>query len=243
MTIWRIARPLTAALGAALILGGAAFAANTAADAIWTDKIKDMSAQLNIQETDRAELKKIGGSFATAYTGKRMDMSYLNPNKARFEGKVSGLSGKMVYNGDKKAFKIFGISKTLNTKGQPGQKQSLLDLGIFAKDWLTTDWEAKYQKSEGGLNVYKLIQRDSTNGSHEIVWVNPKTAIIEKRVSYNGDNVFQKEIRNKNAKQVKPGIWVPTRIEIYNSEGKLGVAQSIDEIKVNEGIDEKRFDL
>ncbi len=226
-----------------LMLTGMARATEPTAEEIWTDKIKDMSAQLNIQETDRAELKKIGGSFATTYSGRRMEMYYQFPNKARFEGKISGFSGKMIYNGDKKSFNVIGISKTLDTRGQPGQKQSLLDLGIFSRDWLLTDWEAKYQKAEGNLRVFKLVQRDSTNGSHEIVWVNPKTSIIEKRISYNGDNVFQKEIHNINVKQIKPGIWIPTRIEIYNREGKMGVAQSIDNIKINEGVDGRLFEI
>ena len=240
----RITHLLLAALCLLALCGGkAAFAVGPTVESLWNDKITDMSAQLNIQEVDRAELKKIGGAFATTYGGKRMDMTYQFPNKARFEGKVSGFSGKMIYNGDKKAFNIIGIQKTLNTKGQPGQKQSLLDLGIFAKDYLLTDWEAKYERTENGLHVFKLVQRDSTNGSHEMVWVNPKTAITEKRVSINGDNIVQKELRYKNPKQVKPGIWVPTRIEIYNREGKLGVAQSIDEIKVNEGVDAKQFDI
>ena len=238
----QIARYLAAALCVAFV-SVSATAAPPTAESLWTDKIKDMSAQLNVQETDRAELKKMGGSFATTYSGKRMDMMYQFPNKARFEGKVSGFSGKMIYNGDQKSFNIIGIRKTINTKGQPGQKQSLLDLGVFAKDYLLTDWEAKYERTENNLHVFKLVQRDSTNGSHEIVWVNPKTALIEKRVSYNGDNIIQKEIRYKNARQVKPGIWIPTRIEIYNREGKMGVAQSIDDIKVNEGVDSSLFNV
>ena len=72
--------------------------------------------------------------------------------------------------------------------------------------------------------------------------MNPKTSIIEKRLSYNGDNILQKELHFVNPVQVRPGIFVPTRVEIYNKEGKLGAAQGIEDIKVNLGVDDKQFE-
>jgi outer membrane lipoprotein-sorting protein len=171
-----------------------------------------------------------------------MTMAYQNPNKARFEARFLGAQVLMVYNGDMKKFRIPGRTETKNVYGQPGQKQTLMDLGIFAKDYLTTDYEPTYQQTENGLLVYKLSQRNTTNTSHEIVWVNPKTSIIEKRQSYNGDNKFIKEIRFTNPAQPRPGIWVPTRIEIYNPDEKLGATQSIEEIKVNLGVDSSQFE-
>jgi outer membrane lipoprotein-sorting protein len=130
-----------------------------------------------------------------------------------------------------------------NVKGQPGQKQSLLDLGIFAKDWLTTDWEPHYLGTQKGLDQYKLSQRDTRNRSHEIISVNPKTFIIEQRKSYNGDDVFQKEIRFRNPVQVEPGIWVPTRIEIWNQYGKMAAVQTLQGTRVNAGVRDDLFEI
>jgi len=199
-----------------IVLGGTT--APAAAPAPWesvaTDKIKDLTATLVVQDVNRDELRKIGGSFATTYSIKRMTIAYQYPNKARFEARFLGAQVLMVYNGDMKKFRIPGRTETKNVYGQPGQKQTLMDLGIFAKDYLTTDYEPTYQRTENGLLVYKLSQRNTTNTSHEIVWVNPKTSIIEKRQSFNGDNKFIKEIRFNNPTQPRPGIWIPTRIEI-----------------------------
>jgi outer membrane lipoprotein-sorting protein len=230
------------ALFTILLLNGASRAATPSWETIATDKIKDMTATLVVQDVNRDELRKIGGSFATTYSIKRMNMAYQQPNKARFEARFLGAQVLMVYNGDTKKFHIPGRTETKNIAGQPGQKQTLMDLGIFAKDYLTTDYEAHYLRTEGDLQVYKLSQRNTTNTSHEIVWVNPKTSIIEKRQSYNGDNKFIKEIRFTNPAQPRPGIYVPTRIEIYNTEGKMGAAQSIEEIKVNLGVDASQFE-
>ena len=218
-------------------------AAPVSADTVSTDKIKDLTALLvvNNDETNFDELKKIGGAFATTYRIKKMNIAYKNPNKVRFEGKAVGLSALMVYNGDTKYFRVPLHSETQNVHGKAGQKQSLMDLGIFSKDYLKTDWQPNFVKKDGKLLQFKLTQRDSTNKSHEMVWVNPQTSIIEKRQTFNGDNKLQKELRYKNALQVRPGIWVPTRIEIYNQFGKLGAVQDIQEIKVNLGVADDRF--
>ncbi|GAB4453871.1 MAG: hypothetical protein OHK0029_07540 [Armatimonadaceae bacterium] len=211
---------------------------------IATEKIQDMRATLTVRKTNRSELKKMGGAFATTYSVREMDVTYKYPNKARFEGKILGATVMMVYNGDMKIFKtpITGTQKK-DVSGQPGQKQTLMDLGIFAKDYILTDYKPVYQRTEKGLHVFKMVQRNTDNSSHEIVWVNPKTAIIEKRMSYNGDNVLQKELRYVKPRQVRPGIWVPTQIEVYNQEGKLGLVQSVDNVKINLGVNETAFEI
>jgi len=247
---------ITGALAPALGAGQAAAAAEQAAPTVATspdeivatrstDRIKDLSTTLVVDQdaTNRDELAKIGGAFATSYSFTKMNVSYQFPNKARFEGKASIGYALLIYNGDDKAFKVPILPRQReNVHGQPGQKQSLLDLGIFARDWLTTDWEPHFMGRQNGLDQYKLTQRFSTNRSHDIIYVNPKTFIIARRISYNGDNRLLKEFRFKNAAEVKPGIWVPTRIEIYNQYGKLGAVQSVQDTRVNAGVDATLFD-
>jgi len=213
-----------------------------------TDRIKDLTTTLVLDDnaTNRDELAKIGGSFATTYSFREMRVGYAYPNKARFEGVSSIGKALLVYNGDQKMFKVpiplIG-KKIMNVHGKQGQKQSLLDVGVFARDWLTTDWEPHYEGRQGGLDKYDLKQRDSDNRSHEVVFVNPKTYIIERRLSYNGSNILQKEMRFTKAIQIQPGIWVPGRIEIYNQFGKLGAAQDLTGTRVNAGVSEDLFQI
>jgi len=211
---------------------------------VMTTKIKDLQLALVVvnEETNFEELKKIGGAFATTYRAKRAQVYYKNPNKARFDTKVLGATASIIFNGDDKKFKTPLGSKKMSTAGQPGQKQSLLDLGIFAKDFLSTDYAPTLLRTEKGLLVYKLSQRGTDNKSHEIVWVNPKTAIMERRQTFNGDDKLQKEIRYVKPKLFPGGIYVPTRVEVYNQYGKLGAVQNVEDIKVNAGIDDSKFD-
>lgn len=232
-----------AVIGALGAMMHSSLAAAPTADAIATDKIKDLTATLNVidSETKFDELKKIGGAFATTYRFKKMDAAYKNPNKVRFESRIAGASVLIVFNGDTKMFKVPFRKQVQNIAGQPGQKQSLMDMGIFAKDYLSANYEPIFLRAEGGLQVYKLVQRGTTNKSHEIVWVNPKTAVTERRQSFNGEDKMQKELRYKNPVEIRPGIFVPTRIEVYNQFGKLGAVQSVNNIKVNLGVADSLF--
>ncbi|MDX2284046.1 MAG: hypothetical protein NW241_07775 [Bacteroidia bacterium] len=234
---------LTASAGAQTTVKFGAEPMPPRAEAIASDKIKDLTAMMVVEETDRDALAKMGGSFGKSlqYSIKRMNVTYQYPNKARFEGKILGATLLMVYNGDRKMFKTPIKSESKDIHGQPGQKQTLMDLGIFARDYLTTDYMPVFVRAENGLQVFKLSQRFTDNTSHEIVWVNPKTSIIEKRLSYNGDNILQKELRFKNPVQVRPGIFLPSRLEIYNTAGEMAAAQAIRDVKVNLGVDENMF--
>ena len=243
--IWTAVIAALGVAGPGIGSGGGAAAAVVAQDldTIATANIKDLTATLLVSsdETNFAELKKIGGSFATTYRFKRMNVSYKNPNKARFEAKVAGANVVVVFNGDTKLIRIPLKTHKSNVADQPGQKQSLMDLGIFARDYLTTDYKPVFLRKDGGLMIYKLVQRNTDNKSHEVVWVNPKTFITERRQSFNGDNKLQKEIRYKNARVIRPGIWVPLRIEVYNQFGKLGAVQSVEDVKVNLGVSDSQF--
>jgi outer membrane lipoprotein-sorting protein len=214
-------------------------------DAPTTDRIKDLFAALRIvhEETSFDELKKIGGAFATSYRIPTYELTYKAPGRLRVEGKAGPLSALLIYVGNTKTYKVGMLKKTEDVQNNPGQKQSLMDVGIFAKDWLATDYQAVFQRREGALLVYKLVQRNTNNKSHELVWLNPKTFITEKRLSYNSESVLQKEIRYVKARELKPGIFLPSRVEIYNQFGKLGAVQTVESARINAGVPESLFSL
>ncbi len=206
-----------------------------------TDKIKDMSATLRVTESNWRELEKCGSDFKKTYYFKRMSIAYQHPNKTRMESKLLGSTVLLVFNGDTRYYKVPFKTETSSVAGQPGQKQGMLQFGIYASDYLKLDYEPHLVRAEDGLQVIKLNQRRSTNKSHEMLWVNPKTHVIERRQSWSGDNVLKMELRYKDVREVRPGIFVPFRIEIYNPEGKLGAAQAVEDLKINSGLPDALF--
>ena len=233
--------PLAALAGAALARGASA---QVDANLLATDKIRDLTVSMRVvtAEMNADELKKLGGAFASSYRIPRYDIWYKFPGKARFEGKAGFLTGTLIYNGDKKKYQVGFIKKTKDVKGKPGEKQSLLDLGIFSKDWLA-DYSPSFVKKEGALIVFKLTQKDSTSASYEVVWVDPKTHITTKRDSYGGDGKLRKELRYLAPTQIAPGIFFPSRVELYNQDGKKAGAQTLESATVNQGVPDSQFAL
>ena len=219
----------------------AAVTLDAATKKLANDRIKDMSATLRVTETDWKELEKCGSDFKRTYYFKRMTVAYQYPNKTRMETKALGSTVLIVFNGDLRYYKVPFKSETSSVAGQPGQKQGLLQFGIYAPDYLTLDYDPHFVGIEKGLHKIRLTQRRSNNKSFELLWVNPKTHIIERRQSWNGDNVLTMELRYKNAKEVQPGIFVPFRIEVYNPEGKLGAAQVVENLTLNTGLADTLF--
>lgn len=233
---------IRAALLATLALGTTALAATPTADSVATDQLKDMTGTLRVVKADFAELGKISREFRVTYRFKRMDVAYKFPNRTRLETKAAGMTGILIFNENTRYYKLPIRTDRKDITGQPGQKQGLLQLGVFSKDFLDADYEAVYQKTDNGRLVFKLNQRGTDNKSHEVVWVNPKNHIIEKRQSFNGDNKLRMETRYLSPQQVRPGIFVPTRIEIYNQNGKLGAVQAFEGVKVNLGVSDALFE-
>lgn len=214
---------------------------DTATKKLATGKIKDMSATLRVTETNWRELEKCGTDFKRTYYFKRMNVAYQYPNKTRMETKALGTTLLIIFNGDTRYYKVPLKTETSSVAGQPGQKQGLLQFGIYAPDYLTLDYEPHFVREEKNLQLIRLTQRRSVNKSYELIWVNPKTHIIERRQSWNGDNVLTMELRYKDVKEARPGIFVPYRIEIYNPEGKLGAAQAVENLTVNTGLADALF--
>ncbi|MBC7807829.1 MAG: hypothetical protein H7145_16980 [Akkermansiaceae bacterium] len=206
-----------------------------------TEKIKDMSATLRVTETDWRELEKCGSDFKRTYYFKRMNVAYRYPNQTRMETKALGATLLIIFNGDTRFYKIPLKTETSSVAGQPGQKQGLLQFGIYAPDYLILDYEPHFVRTEKNIQVIRLTQRRSNNKSFELLWVNPKTHLIERRQSWNGDNELTMELRYKDVKEVRPGIFVPHRIEIYNPQGKLGAAQAVENLTVNTGLADALF--
>ncbi len=219
----------------------AARAAAPDPDQVATNKIRDLSGVLKVVQADFDELAKIGRDFRTTYRFKEMSLAYKNPNKTRLEARILGAAIVLVFNGDTKMVKAPFRKEVRNIFGQAGQKKNLLDLGVFARDYLTTDWKATYQRADGTLQVYRLTQRNTDSRAFEIVWVNPRTAVTEKRQSFSGTGHLRMELRYKNAVQAAPGVFIPTRIEVYNQEGKLGGVQEMRSLKVNAGVSDDKF--
>lgn len=209
-----------------------------------SNNIKTLTMDTRIVEENRAELQKIGGDFASAYRIHNVAISYAQPGKLHLETTV--LKARVAYtiNGNKRFTSIpsMRIHHVQDIGDAPGKKQTLLDSGVVPPEQLN-DYNAMFLRKEGALYVYQLQPKLASERRKDIIWIDPRTRITVKRMNYNQDGKLMKWFLYKNPIVVRPGIYMPTRVEVYNPQNKLGGATLYSNIKANLPLDMSIFDF
>jgi hypothetical protein len=234
------------AAAASTVHGGKTVAKVSVPDisALTSTKIRTLTMDSEVVTENRSELEKIPGDFAQAYRFHRVSVFYEQPGKLQFMADVAGTHITYTINGNKRFTSIpsFHIHKVEDISGAPGKKQALLDCGLLAPEVLD-DFEGIYLGDEGGLLKYRLQPRIKTERFFEMLWIDPKTHIVAKRERHNQDGKLMSWYRYLNPAEPRPHMYVPTRVEVYNPEGKLGGVTVYQNIKINLGVDDSIFDF
>lgn len=229
---------------AVILMSSLASAAPAAPDirSLTSDKVKTMSASSTIVEEDQDQLKKISGDIALAYRLHRGSMVYQQPGKIRIEATIPHLAtGYYVINGNKKLTVAPFVHKVQDTTGAPGKRQTLLDFGLVPPE-LLTDYTVTFLRRENGLLCYQVQPKQKGETQKDLIWIDPKTHITAQRYNYDRNGKFLKWFLYKNPVLVN-GVYVPTRVELYNSQNKLAGATVYQNIKINQPVDESLFKI
>ncbi|MEJ5252719.1 MAG: outer membrane lipoprotein-sorting protein [Chthonomonadetes bacterium] len=207
-------------------------------------RLRDLRATVRQQTANQRELEKINKDFANSYRIKQMTARYKEPSKMRLESKVGVVNVVYIINGNYKHVSAGPIKNTDDISNAPGKRQSLMDFGILTPSFMKLV-NAKFLRydHEGGVRyaVFELTWANSDDTSKHIVWMDGKTHTVVKRQWYNQQGKLMATFYYKEPKEVAPGIWVPTRVEVYNAEGKLGGVTTYVDLHVNEGLPDSLF--
>lgn len=207
-------------------------------------RLHDLRATVRQQTANQRELEKINKDFANSYRIKQMTARYKEPSKMRLESKVGVVNVVYIINGNYKHVSAGPIKATDDISNAPGKRQSLMDFGILTPSFMKLV-NAKFLRydHEGGVRypVFELTWANSDDTSKHIVWMDGKTRTVVKRQWYNQQGKLMATFYYKNPVEAAPGIWVPTRVEVYNAEGKLGGVTTYVGLHVNEGLPDNLF--
>lgn len=240
MKLFERAREVAAGLVLVLVCC-AAVAAAPPLQQFESKNIKTLSLSSEISTENQAELKKISGDIALAYRLHKGSMQYEQPGKLRIEASVPLIgSGYYIVNGNRKLTSAPFVHRVQDITGEPGKKQTLLDFGLVPPE-LFDDYNATFVKKDGTALVYNITPKKKSETFRTEVWIDPKTKITIKHVEYDRHGVLVKIVLYKNPIEAAPGIYIPTRLELYNPENKLAGVTGYQNIKVNQPIPESRF--
>ena len=214
------------------------------ANSFSTAHLHTLSLTVHVVSENRDELDKIPGDFAEAYRFHTLSFSYEQPGKLHYETVVLGTHIAYTINGNKKYSSIPSVHlhKVEDVTGAPAKKQTLLDVGLVSPEFLG-EYSATYTGMAGKDYVFTLESKVPGETIKDVVWIDPVTHITARRFHYNRDGKLISSFVYCNPVAVFPGMYVPTRIEVYNQYNKLAAVSSYTDIKANLPISESIFDF
>ncbi len=210
-------------------------------------RLDDFTATGVVAAADQRELGKINKDFGFLYRFKTVLMRYKEPNKVRIEGSVEGTKGVYIVNG---TVQIVSVPKLrLNTRrdfgNSPGKRKSLVDMGLVSEYYLTyANFKFIREGTVEGtpVGVFEITYKDrDEDTSHHIVYIDPKTRVIRKRDAYRQDGTLQAIYYYRDVREVAPGIWFPTKIEVQNTDRKVAGTTLYKDFKINTVLPDSLF--
>lgn len=229
---------------AALVLSAAATngrADSAALDDFVTRGLVDLRAAVSATKADATELEKINRDFAALYRLRTLTLSIAAPDRFRFENEI----GMYLVNGSTRYYRVkaLRIKKREDIGNQPGKRPSLLDLGLVTPDVLAAlEWRFVRDEPIDSTRcaVFDVTFRQDP-GIHYRMWIDPKTRVVLRREWRDAAGKLRAVFLCREPREVKPGIWLPTRIEVRNADDAVAGVLSYTDIAVNSGLDASLF--
>ena len=205
-------------------------------------RIQTLQLDSSVVEENRAQLNTIGGDFAQAYRIHKVSIAYLQPSKIHFESVVLNVHIAYTINGDRKFTSVptYHVHKVENITGQPGKRQSLLDLGLVPPELFDYS-NATYVGTQGNLLIYDI--KPKQDRYKDRVWIDPVTHITTKRIHFTREGKVQAWYMYKDPIEPRPHLYIPTRVEVYDPANELAAVTQYTNVKVNLPVDSTIFDF
>jgi outer membrane lipoprotein-sorting protein len=203
----------------------------------------DLQAKVSVVKADQAELAKITRDMGLFYRLNNLTLSYKEPNKLRMEGRI----GHLVFNGANRYFRVpaLQISKKDDLGDSPGKRYSTLELGLLSRSFLAAT-QSRFLREEtvDGTRAYVFdVSYRGDDTSRNVVWVDATTHALIKRDWLDGAGKRKATFLYLEPREVKPGIWFPTRIELRTADDVVAAVTAYSDVKVNQGLAETLFEI
>jgi hypothetical protein len=209
--------------------------------------LQDVTAKIKIVSKNGAALKKVDKSAQQAYQLSSREVWCKEPGLVRFQGKKGLTTVRYVTRGDKRLLHINfpPVRKVEDVSKEPNKADTISDLGVITRSWvdLVEDKWLRTEKVDGkSLQVYQYFYKGDKRAKHTI-WVDPTTKTIVDHIAHHRAKKrpgFKKRLVYREVKQIN-GVWLPTRVELFNSDNELAAVMQYESIKVNSNLSDKLF--
>lgn len=215
--------------------------------------VRDLEASVSVTHADLPALEKINKDFGIAYRLREVTIRYKEPDKFRMESRI----GVMIVNGPTRIIRVpqLGIRKRDEVGEALSRRHSLLDLGLVATGAVAR-LDATYLRSETlgevRAHIFEVRPKPSpadgatappaaASGDRYLLWVDPVRKIVLRRRWVDDDGSVRATFDYLEPREVGPGTWMPTKIEVRNGAGVLAGATTYRDIKINRSPSDTLF--
>jgi len=207
---------------------------------------QDLSLVTVHKKVNVDELTKIGRDYANAYRISRTTVRMKEPGKFRMDARVGFIGFEYVMNGARKVIRA-PLTKQYDDIGtDPGKRLGPLEAGLITPGALVGYDPGEHLACfvEDGRRVCQYrIRYTNDKERYELLWVDAERKYVKKRQFYT--LIFGKyrmELVFSEPKEVH-GLWIPTRVEVRNADGKLAGVTEQKDLKLNTGLSDDLFKL
>lgn len=238
---------LTSAAAAGVLLLGRPVLAQKTLDFYVQPGLKDLTSTVKVISKSDKELEKIGSGYVDVYRMDKRQIMCKEPNRVRLEGKQGVFTIRYVTNGDRKLTEVptLRIHKVDDISKEPGKGDSIFDLGVITQSWVDgtqSRWLRTETRDNKTLQVFEVWDSADPR-SRRTVWFDPSNHTVVERITHHRNknkSGFRKRLVYSEPKQVN-GIWLPTRVQLFNADNKLAADVRYDSIQVNSNLADSLF--
>ncbi len=207
-------------------------------------KLKDMRATVSVVQSNRKELEKMGKTFAEGYQFKKATVAFKCPDKFKVNGTLGMVKAEFITTGTKRIVRIpsMKMKKIEDISDEVQKRMTSLDVGVVSPSiWQVYKIALERTESNEQGKVYVLELTTDGSKKSQLVWVTEVGHKLIRRDRLQDDGSIKVKTVYSGHKDTS-GVWVPTKAEVYNGDGKLAAVTDTKDIVVNAGIDDKEFE-
>ena len=203
----------------------------------------DITLSAKVQYANKGELKKIGKDFLKSYEFKDTTVWFRYPDKMRIEGRLGMVTARLVMDALKKTLSIPSLRyhKTEDVSHEPHKRQTDYDIGIISgslwRDYMVQEVEVEKNSDP----VYRITcVRENSRNKKIVSWVDAATFKLLKVEKFEKSGKLISRTIYSNHVLVN-GLWVPKKVDVYSTDGKLAGTTAYENIKVNTNLPDSTF--
>ena len=205
------------------------------------DALRDLQAAVTITRLDAPALEQVSRDLVTLFRMKNVTVRFREPGKLRAENRI----GLFIANGPTIYYRVpaLGLKRREDLGAAQSRRYGLIDVGVITKRFLEAV-TATYLRTEtvGDAQLEVFDVRGKTDaGARCTLWIDPIRRILARREPLDATGKPRGTFLYQKPREVSPGIWLPTRVEIRTAAGAVGAVVDYSDIRANTDIADSLF--